>query len=81
MLLSSYFSHLSFTQILKPGTSSQDGIFNSALDPLAHHGVGGHDLPDSEKQVDLLVSAHATPANMEFLERPSLRSFIRRFMV
>lgn len=65
--------------ILQPGTSPRDGIFNSALDPLSHHGVGGTNLPDSDAQVALLQSAHTTQAYLAFLAHPSLRGFVRRF--
>ena len=76
----SYFEHLSPTAILKHGSSPRDGIFNDELDPLAHHGVGGRDLPEGQQQVDLLQTAHATPTYLKFLENPDLRSFIRTFM-
>lgn len=78
-LYTSYFEHMSSSGLLKPGTSPRDGIFNSALDPLAHHGVGGTNLPDSNSQVALLESAHSTPAYLTFLQHRSLRAFIRRF--
>lgn len=71
---------MSSTGILKPGTSPRDGIFNDELDPLDHHGVGGRDLPEEQRKVDLLVAAHTTPAYLTFLEHPELRRFIREFM-
>ncbi|KAI9714488.1 MAG: hypothetical protein M1820_000449 [Bogoriella megaspora] len=75
-----YFEHMASTGILKPGTSPREGIFDDSLDPLAHHGVGGRDLPEEERKVDLLVAAHSTPGYLKFLEHPDLRAFIRTFM-
>lgn len=78
--MNSYFEHMSATGLLKPGTSPRDGIFNDALDPLAHNGVGGTDLPDDNHKVDKLVAAHSLPEYFVFLEHPSLRQFVRDFM-
>ena len=73
----SYFQQLSPTGILLPSTSPRDGIFNPANDPLAHQGLGGAPGQDS---LELLDTAHATPAYREFLAHPALRSFVRGFM-
>ena len=63
--------------ILLPHTSPRDGIFNSALDPLEHQGIGG----DPEKSSrELLDAAHATPEYKYFLAHPKLRNFVRQFM-
>lgn len=75
-----YFLHLADTNILEPGTSPRDGIFNHTEDPLTHGGVGGSDLPSEQLKVSRLVTAHTKPEYLQFLEHPSLRSFIRRFM-
>ncbi|KAK2757548.1 hypothetical protein FQN54_004517 [Arachnomyces sp. PD_36] len=75
-----YFHHLLDTNILEPGTSPRNGIFNHSEDPLNHGGVGGSDLPSEQLKVTRLVTAHTMPEYLHFLEHPSLRSFIRRFM-
>ncbi|KAF2239388.1 hypothetical protein EV356DRAFT_439303 [Viridothelium virens] len=74
-----YFEHMSPTGLLAPNTSPRAGIFNPALNPLTHHGVGGHDLPPSAEQVSLLTSAHSTSSYLAFLKNDSLRAFIRGF--
>ncbi|OCL12092.1 hypothetical protein AOQ84DRAFT_285928 [Glonium stellatum] len=75
-----YFSHMAETGILKPGTSPREGIFNPENDPIAHSGVGGTDLPEDQKKVEKLTSAHTTQIYLAFLEHPQLRGFIREFM-
>lgn len=75
-----YFTHLASTNILKPGTSPREGIFNPAENPLAHHGVGGRDLPSKEEQVKKLTEAHTMPEYLSFINHPSLRTFVRKFM-
>ncbi|KAI9821328.1 MAG: hypothetical protein M1827_004064 [Pycnora praestabilis] len=75
-----YFSHLSSTGILKPGTHPRDGIFNDTADPFLHNGVGGTNLPEEMEQQRLLTAAHVTPEYLNFLESPHLRQFIRDFM-
>ncbi|KAF7189955.1 1-deoxypentalenic acid 11-beta-hydroxylase [Pseudocercospora fuligena] len=75
-----YFTHMSSTGILKPGTSPRDGIFDSTQDPVAHHGNGGRDLPGEQEKVDKLITAHTHPIYLAFLNHPKLRTFIREFM-
>ncbi|KAL8825056.1 MAG: hypothetical protein Q9191_004643 [Dirinaria sp. TL-2023a] len=72
-----YFTHMSPTGLLLPNTSPRDGIFNSALDPLAHQGVGG--TPE-QSALELIDAAHATPVYRKFLTHPDLRGFVREFM-
>jgi phytanoyl-CoA hydroxylase len=75
-----YFTHLSPTGILKPGTSPREGIFDPTQDPVAHNGVGGRDLPDDIERVEKLVEVHKHPFYLAFLEHPKLRAFVREFM-
>lgn len=75
-----YFEHLAPTDILKPGTSARDGIFDDREEPIAHNGVGGSDLPEAVERVNTLVSAHTMPFYLAFVEHPKLRQFVRDFM-
>jgi phytanoyl-CoA hydroxylase len=75
-----YFTHLSQTGILKPGTSPREGIFDSTQDPIVHNGVGGRDLPEDVERVKKLVEVHKHPFYLAFLEHPQLRQFVREFM-
>ncbi|KAK4501807.1 hypothetical protein PRZ48_007616 [Zasmidium cellare] len=77
---SAYFTHLSPTGILAPGTSPVEGIFNPLADPVAHHGNGGTDLPSEQDKVERLISAHTHPTYLSFLEHPALRTFVQNFM-
>lgn len=70
----SYFSHISPTGIIAPSTPPRAGIFNPALDPLNHQGLGGTPIQASQS---LLDSIHSHPSYRSFLAHPSLRSFIR----
>ncbi|KAI9798780.1 MAG: hypothetical protein M1833_004610 [Piccolia ochrophora] len=72
-----YFSCMSDTGILKPGTSPRDGIFNDAEDPMQHTGIGAASLPENTQR---LTEAHVTSDYLRFLENLELRGFIRRFM-
>jgi phytanoyl-CoA hydroxylase len=76
----SYFTHLSVTHILQPGTSPREGIFNTSQDPALHNGVGGSSLPSEQIKVDRLVSAHVTPNYRSFLAHPVLHKFVQDFM-
>lgn len=68
------------TNMLKPGTSPRDAIFNDDEEPKAHHGVGSAELPEDQEKVNILASAHVQPEYLEFLHHPCLRRFIREFM-
>jgi phytanoyl-CoA hydroxylase len=78
--LRSYFTHLSVTHILQPGTSPREGIFNTSQDPALHNGVGGSSLPSEQIKVDRLVSAHVMPNYRSFLAHPVLHKFVQDFM-
>ena len=49
---SSYFEHYLPTGILLPGTSPEDGIFNSAQNPHDHRGIGAGLLPPEDSGSD-----------------------------
>lgn len=78
--ITSYFQHWGDTSLLQPGTSPQDGIFNSSENPLHHGGIGAGDLPLSEKEVEALISSHHLDNYLHFLESPSLRQMVRDIM-
>lgn len=63
--------------ILLPGTSPRDGIYDSAMDPLAHQGLGG--MPDQSSH-ERLNAAHELPEYHEFVKHRDLRRFVREFM-
>ncbi|MCJ1448200.1 MAG: hypothetical protein MMC23_008714 [Stictis urceolatum] len=69
-----YFQTISPTKILAPNASPRAGIFNSALDPLEHQGLGGTPPKSTEAILDF---AHTTPEYKQFLAHPSLRAFVR----
>lgn len=75
-----YFHHLADTNLLEPGTSPREGIFNHIEDPLSHGGIGGSELPSEQLKVSRIITAHTQSECLQFLEHPSLRGFIRRFM-
>lgn len=76
----SYFQNWSDTALLEPGTSPQEGIFNSSENPLHHGGIGAGDLPLSEKEVERLISSHHLDNYLRFLDNPALRQKVRDIM-
>ncbi len=69
-----YFTHLAATGLLKQGTSPRDGIFNPALDPHKHQGLGATPEKSAES---LLDAVHADDKYHEFLAHPALRAMVR----
>ncbi|OBT61627.1 hypothetical protein VE03_08862 [Pseudogymnoascus sp. 23342-1-I1] len=75
-----YFQHWGETALLEPGTSPQDGIFNTSENPLHHGGIGAGDLPLSAKEVETLISSHHLANYLQFLENVPLRQMVRDIM-
>ncbi|ELR09504.1 hypothetical protein GMDG_00686 [Pseudogymnoascus destructans 20631-21] len=75
-----YFQNWADTALLEPGTSPQEGIFNSSENPLHHGGIGAGDLPLSEKEVETLISSHHLDSYLHFLDNPTLRQMVRDIM-
>ena len=75
----SYFSSFESTGILKPGTSHEDGIFNSAKDPVEHGGLGAG-TPFTEEEMESMLSSHSHEDYLHFLEHPDLRNMVRDIM-
>ncbi|KAF1943319.1 hypothetical protein EJ02DRAFT_373819 [Clathrospora elynae] len=84
---SSYFTHLSPSGVLAPGTAPVDGIFDSCNDPSHFPGIGagaagGNGKPGTataERFVDLALSAHHAEWYKEkFCKHPVLKDFIAR---
>ncbi len=75
-----YFEHYEPTGILQPGTSPEDGIFNSSQDPNHHAGIGAGTLPPEDLQVQTMIDSHAIPDYLHFLEHPALRQCVRDLM-
>jgi len=65
--------------LLKPGTSSVDGVYNSAEDPALHNGIGGGE-PTRNEELQRLVDAHMEQPYLDFVAHPRLRSMIRDLM-
>ena len=76
----SYFEHYESTGILKPGTSPEDGVYNSIEDPSQHAGIGAGLLPPAAQEVQKLVESHILPDYLRFLEHPALRQMVRDIM-
>ena len=66
--------------MLQPGSSPEDGIFNSSEDPSKHAGIGAGLLPPANSQVQTMVASHTTPDYLQFLEHPALRQIVRDLM-
>lgn len=82
-----YFSMLSPSGVLKPGTQPVEGIFDSEKNPADYPGIGagaadGNGRPGGEaadKFVDLALQAHYTDWYKEtFCKHPALKDFIAR---
>ncbi|KAL1874024.1 hypothetical protein VTK73DRAFT_578 [Phialemonium thermophilum] len=82
-----YFSYLSPTGVLKPGTAPVEGIFDLSKDTAGYPGIGagstgqnGRPGGDAAQQfVDLAIQAHKEPWYAEdFCKHPVLRDFVSR---
>ena len=80
LMANSYFQAYEPSQILKPGSSPVDGIFNPSEDPMQHGGIGAGELPPTDLQVQLMTSSHTRPEYLQFLQHTDLRSFVREIM-
>jgi len=81
-----YFSYLSSTGVLKPGTKPVEGIFDTSKDIAQYPGIGagavggnGHPGEHAATFVDLALKAHAEPWYTNFCQHPALHSFISKF--
>lgn len=72
-----YFTSLSSMKFLDPSSSPRDGIFDRALDPLIHQGLGA--VPEKSKE-HLFNPIHASPEYHQFLAHPDLRAWVRKVM-
>ncbi|CAI6100795.1 hypothetical protein V2G26_010534 [Clonostachys chloroleuca] len=81
-----YFEHMAPSGLLKPGTDAVEGIFSGAdtrkyMPPGNLRRLFGlKDDPESDKYVELMVSAHEAPFYVDFCQCPELRQFVSRFM-
>lgn len=72
--------------LLQAGSDPQDGIFSGAdtrkyLPPGNLRRLFGlKDDPESDRYVELMVSAHEAPFYLEFCKSPELREFVSRLM-
>lgn len=80
-----YFEHVSPSGILRAGTDPTDGIY-CGVDPRKYlppgnlrrlFGLVGD--AESDKYVELMVSAHEADFYLDFCNSPELRAFIRKF--
>jgi phytanoyl-CoA hydroxylase len=83
-----YFSFLSPSHVLKPGTKPVEGIFDSAQPTSAFPGIGsgetgGNNRPGGDQAqvfVDLALKAHTEDwYAKDFCEHPALMEFVARF--
>ncbi|EMR68730.1 putative phytanoyl- hydroxylase protein [Eutypa lata UCREL1] len=80
-----YFSLLSPSGVLAPGTNPVDGIFDARKDKLDYPGIGAgstdaNGRPRGGLFVDLALRAHTEPwYKDDFCQHPALRSFIAKF--
>ncbi|KAB8222349.1 hypothetical protein BDV33DRAFT_229624 [Aspergillus novoparasiticus] len=80
-----YFEYMSSSGLLKPGTDTVDGIFSEKdsrkyLPPGNLRRLFGlKDDEESEKYLELMISAHEAQFYLDFCEIEELRAFIRRF--
>ncbi|KAJ6036389.1 hypothetical protein N7540_000668 [Penicillium herquei] len=81
-----YFNHMAPSGLLKEGSNPIDGTFSHKdsrkfLPPGNLRRLFGlKDDEESEKYLELMLSAHEAPFYMQFCETPELRAFITRFM-
>ncbi|KAJ5107373.1 hypothetical protein N7456_004048 [Penicillium angulare] len=82
----SYFNHMAASGLMKEGTNPVDGIFSHKdsrkfLPPGNLRRLFGlKDDEESDKYLELMVSAHEAPFYLEFCANPELRQFITCFM-
>ncbi|RYP56432.1 hypothetical protein DL769_009917 [Monosporascus sp. CRB-8-3] len=81
-----YFSHMSPSGLLRAGTDPVEGIYSGA-DPRKYMPPGNlrrlfglKDDPESDRYVELMISAHEAPFYLDFCESQELRDFVSRFM-
>ncbi|MCJ1447920.1 MAG: hypothetical protein MMC23_008432 [Stictis urceolatum] len=70
-----YFQTISPTGLLAPDTSPRDGIFNPALDPTKHQGLGAAPEESARATLDEI---HGCAGYHQFLAHPDLREWVRR---
>ena len=63
--------------MLKPGTSPEQGIYNTKIDPRVHAGLGADFLAPSEVEQRKLIEALHDANYLQFLEHPALRQMVR----
>ncbi|KAF9639598.1 phytanoyl-CoA hydroxylase [Lasiodiplodia theobromae] len=80
-----YFTHMSPSGLLRPGTSPVDGTY-SGLDPRKYLPPGNlrrlfglQDDAQSDAYVSLMISAHEADFYVRFCQIPELRAFVARF--
>jgi phytanoyl-CoA hydroxylase len=69
-----YFTYIEPTGLLKEGTSPRDGIFNPALDPSKHQGIGA--TPEQSAE-GVLNAIHSDDKYHAFLKHLDLRAMVR----
>ncbi|KAJ9639121.1 hypothetical protein H2204_004029 [Knufia peltigerae] len=74
-----YFSQFKNFDLLKPGTSHTDGIYNSDEDVSLHNGIGGGG-PGADEELRALVDAHVQQPYLDFVAHPKLRGMVRDLM-
>ncbi|EWY89638.1 phytanoyl-CoA hydroxylase [Fusarium oxysporum NRRL 32931] len=80
-----YFTHMAPSGLLQEGSDPVDGIYSGAdtrkyLPPGNLRRLFGlKDDPDSERYVDLMISAHEANFYVEFCESKQLHDFVRQF--
>ncbi|RSL79619.1 hypothetical protein BHE90_011979 [Fusarium euwallaceae] len=80
-----YFTHMAPSGLLKKGTESVEGIFSGAdtrkyLPPGNLRRLFGlKDDPESDKYVELMISAHEADFYVEFCKNKELRDFVSCF--
>ncbi|KAH6887517.1 hypothetical protein B0T10DRAFT_562732 [Thelonectria olida] len=80
-----YFSYMAPSGLLKDGTDTVDGIYSGAdtkkyLPPGNLRRLFGlKDDPQSDRYVELMVSAHEAPFYLEFCKNKQLRDFVGHF--
>jgi len=74
-----YFSQFRSSGLLKPGSRSVDGIYNSSDDASLHNGVGGGG-PTGNDELQCLVAVHVQQPYLDFVAHPNLRGMVRDLM-
>ncbi|WZH48390.1 Phytanoyl-hydroxylase [Fusarium acuminatum] len=80
-----YFTHMAPSGLLQEGSDPVDGIY-SGVDPRKYLPPGNlrrlfglKDDPQSDRYLELMVSAHEADFYIEFCKNEQLRDFVRRF--